>query len=141
MNEKVFLILWFWLAFLISASVLRLAWTAASSTVLLPLARRRFVAGTCKRTRADILDMDELPNIRSLIGKKVGKEDFKAIEYVNRPLYAQGGGDGLTGGLVFVLKVISVNSRPDVFKETVLQTLAAIKEGDPCGRCGGRKRK
>jgi hypothetical protein len=36
--------------------------------------------------------------------------------------------DGLSSGLVFVLNVIRKNCRPDVFKETVVQTLAAIQQ-------------
>jgi hypothetical protein len=36
--------------------------------------------------------------------------------------------EGLSSGLIFVLDVIGKNCRPDVFKETVLQTLAAIKQ-------------
>jgi hypothetical protein len=35
--------------------------------------------------------------------------------------------DGLSTGLVFVLNVIGKYCRPDNFKETVLQTLAAYK--------------
>ena len=70
--------------------------------------RKRFLANAnVERTKADIYNMDEVRDVRGLVA---------------------GGQGGLSPGLMFMLRTIGLNSSQDVYKETVLQTLKAIKE-------------
>lgn len=76
-----------------------------SFTVLRGLARRNLRA-SCKRTKSDISDLAEPSNCKSLMEMS---EDIPV-------------------GVVFVLDIIKGNvAHPDVFKETLLQTLMLLK--------------
>ena len=70
--------------------------------------RKRFLRNAnVERTPADMYNMEEVRDVRGLV---------------------TGGLGGLSPGLMFMLRSIGLNSKPDVYKETVLQTLKAIKE-------------
>ena len=70
--------------------------------------RKRFLQNAnVQRTSSDIYNMEEVGDVRRLVAGGVG---------------------GLSPGLMFMLRTIGQNSSHDVYKETVLQTLKAIKE-------------